>query len=131
MFQLALNNAQVRQLTLTDPVKVPTMPAHTLRNEIVTSVGTVQRLVNGLRNIVFKSKPSTLSGRLITDNLKIHNANMDSVVITTLNGKNFNPNNLLMHNRHQKLTGMVSANLLASDVLTVGSLNSVDTQGIL
>lgn len=129
--KVRLNNAHVRQFTLTPPVQVPIMPAFQLRNEIAESVQTVQKLVRNLGSVVFKSKPSTLSGRLTVDNLKIHNANMDSVVISTLNGQSFDPNNILMHSRNQKLTGLVSANLIASDTLLVNSLNHVNIEDLL
>lgn len=88
-----------------------------------------ERLNSGLRNVVFRSMPSSLSGKLIAKELTVNKASMDSVFITNLNGQRFDPNNILMYSKDQTITGSVSVDTLVSDKITVRSLNGVQVNG--
>lgn len=87
-------------------------------------------LNSGLRNVVFKSVPSSLSGKLIAKHLTVNSASMDSVFIANLNGQRFDPNNILMYSKDQTITGSVFVDNLVSDKITVRSLNGIQVNGM-
>ena len=128
-FQLVQNNATVRSL-INIHEEEPKLSAIRLREEISQVLGDALSLSNSsIKKIVFKSKPSTFLKRLVAEKLVIRNANMDSVTIKKLNGKTFDPKNILMYSKDQKLSGKITVNKIVADSIAVGSLNDIRVEG--
>lgn len=125
------NGANIRSFKLKpdNTTKGTELSAHELQDKILQTNASVHSLLDNLRNVVFKSSPSTLSGRLVVDQIEVRNANMDSVIISKLNGQSFDPKNILMYSKDQKLTGTITANKMVADTIAVGSLNNIKIEG--
>lgn len=90
----------------------------------------VNQLSSKSKNLISKSRPSSLSGRLIMKELIINSASMDSVSVTLLNDQSFRPENILMNNKDQRLIGKVSVDNIVADKITVNSLKTMKLDGM-
>lgn len=130
--KLVPNVAVVQRVNLTkEDSTTMILTRSELEEGIEKARGLAFRLADSLKNIVFKSSPSSLSGRLTTTKLYSSNINMESVYISKLNGVDFDPSKFLMYNKDQRLTGKITAETINVDSLHVSSLNHFKIEDML
>lgn len=131
--KLAVKNTNIRSFKLIQNIstEVPLVSAPELRDKLNQAQEDVHSIRRRMGNVVSKSLPSSMSGRLRANQLHIAMASMDSVSISILNGRSFNPTKVLMTNKDQRLTGKITVDVVTSDNVTVGSLNSLKVEDLL